>query len=145
MDGIVEKFVQHPSEELLEQCTKEQLIKIAQHFSVEVEPKRIKDNLKSIIKANLQECGVLMDESGNKLQYLQHVPKEFSSLGNPMLPCTIIPIRKTVWKPGPKRSPERLGNYSFSFSSNFCRSKYIIGDNRHDWLWATYTPNDRHS
>ncbi|KAG8009741.1 hypothetical protein GBF38_010551, partial [Nibea albiflora] len=63
MDGIVEKFVQHPSEELLEQCTKEQLIKIAQHFSVEVEPKCTKDNLKSIIKANLQECGVLMDES----------------------------------------------------------------------------------
>ncbi|TKS65190.1 Retrovirus-related Pol polyprotein [Collichthys lucidus] len=64
MDSIVEEFVQHPSGELLEQCTKEQLIKIAQHFSVEVDPKRTKGNLKSIIKANLQECGVLMDEGG---------------------------------------------------------------------------------
>jgi len=57
MANIVEELVQHPPEELLEQCTKEQLINTAQHFSVEVEPKRTKDNLNSIIKANLQECG----------------------------------------------------------------------------------------
>lgn len=61
MADIVEDFVQSPSEELLEQCTKEQLVKIAQHYSIEVEPKRTKENLKSIIKANLQEFGVLGD------------------------------------------------------------------------------------
>lgn len=64
MANIVEDFVQSPSEELLEQCTKEQLIKIAQNYSIEVEPKRTKENLRSIIKANLQECGVLMDGGG---------------------------------------------------------------------------------
>lgn len=46
---------------MLEQCNKEQLIKIAQHYSIEVEQKRTKENLKNIIKANLQESGVLMD------------------------------------------------------------------------------------
>lgn len=61
MANIVEQFSQSPSDELLEQCTKDQLMKIAQHYSVEVEPKHTKENLKSIIKANFQECGVLMD------------------------------------------------------------------------------------
>ncbi|KAL7371523.1 hypothetical protein ABVT39_000330 [Epinephelus coioides] len=64
MANIVENFIQSPSEELLEQCTKEQLIKIAQHYSTDVEPKGTKENLKSIIKANLQECGVLMEVQG---------------------------------------------------------------------------------
>lgn len=64
MVNIVEDFIQSPSEEVLEQCNKEQLTKIAQHYSIEVEPKRTKENLKSIIKANLQESGVLMDGKG---------------------------------------------------------------------------------
>ena len=62
MVNIVEDFT--PSEELLEQCTKEQLMKIPQHYSMEADPKRTKENLKSIIKANLQESDVLMDGRG---------------------------------------------------------------------------------
>ena len=63
MADIVEEFVQYPSE-FLAQYTKGQLIQISQHYSVEVELKRTKENLKSIIKVNLQECGVMLDWGG---------------------------------------------------------------------------------
>ena len=53
LTNVVEDFIQSPTDELLEQCTKEQLMKIAQYYSAEVEPKRTKENLKSIIKASL--------------------------------------------------------------------------------------------
>ena len=64
MVNIVEDFIQSPSEELLEQCTKDQLMRIAQHYSMEADPKRTKENLKSIIKANLQDSGVLWEVKG---------------------------------------------------------------------------------
>lgn len=64
MVNIVEDFIDSPSVELLEQCNHEQLMKIDQHYHVEVEPKRTKENLRSIIQAHLQESGVLMNEGG---------------------------------------------------------------------------------
>lgn len=64
MANIVAEFIQSPTDELLDQCPKEQLVKIGQHYSVEVDLKRTKDNLKNIIKANLHESGVLPDGGG---------------------------------------------------------------------------------
>lgn len=61
MANIVAEFIQSPTDELLDQCTKEQLVKIAQHYSVEVDLKHTKDNLKNIMEANLHEGGVLSD------------------------------------------------------------------------------------
>lgn len=64
MATIVDEFIEAPSYEVLEQCTKEQLIKLAQHYSVAVDARRTKETLKSIVKANLQEEGVLKAEDG---------------------------------------------------------------------------------
>nr|XP_046250447.1 uncharacterized protein LOC124062051 isoform X4 [Scatophagus argus] len=55
----VEEFLRAPSEELLESCSREQLVRIADYFSLEVGDKRMKDNIKSIIKANLVDRGML--------------------------------------------------------------------------------------
>lgn len=55
----VSDFVKAPSEEFLDRCTKEQLLRIADHFEIEVCDKRLKDTIKSILKVNLSEMGVL--------------------------------------------------------------------------------------
>nr|XP_046229617.1 uncharacterized protein LOC124050808 isoform X1 [Scatophagus argus] len=55
----VEEFLRAPSEELLESCSREQLVRIADYFSLDVGDKRMKDNIKSIIKANLVDRGML--------------------------------------------------------------------------------------
>ena len=64
MADIVDEFVGAPSYEVLEQCSKEQLLKLAQHYGVAVDARRTKDTIKSILKANLQEEGVLKTEDG---------------------------------------------------------------------------------
>jgi len=52
-----------PSEEALEKCTKEQLLKIAEHYSIVVAgDKRIKENIKMTVKAELIERGVITEE-----------------------------------------------------------------------------------
>ena len=56
---LVEAFLKTPSEGLLERCTREQLVKIAEHFDMEVGDKCLKDNMKTIIKENLSAQGVL--------------------------------------------------------------------------------------
>ena len=55
----VEDFVCAPSEALLDQCNRDQLLKIAEHFEISVGDKRLKDNVRAIIKANLYELNVL--------------------------------------------------------------------------------------
>ncbi len=55
----VAEFVKAPSEEFLDRCTKEQLLKIADYYEVEISDKRLKDTVKGILKANLSEMGVL--------------------------------------------------------------------------------------
>lgn len=63
----MEDFVQCPSDELLEQCTKEQLVNIAHYYSVDVDSKQTKETLKSAIKAHLLDCAVLMDRGGKSI------------------------------------------------------------------------------
>ncbi|KAG1932777.1 hypothetical protein F2P79_020923 [Pimephales promelas] len=58
-----ETFVVAPSEEALEKCTKEQLLKIAEHYSIVVAgDKRIKENIKMTVKAELIERGIITEE-----------------------------------------------------------------------------------
>lgn len=54
----VEDFLKAPSEEVLERCSREQLVKTAEHFGTDVGDKRMNENIKSILKANLFEDGV---------------------------------------------------------------------------------------
>lgn len=54
----MEEFLRAPSEELLECCSREQLVRIAEHFNLDVGDKRMKENIKGIIKANLTHLGV---------------------------------------------------------------------------------------
>lgn len=60
-------FVEAPSEEFIDECTKEQLLKIAAHYKVDIPDKRLKDNVKSILKANLSAMGVLAVGSDQSL------------------------------------------------------------------------------
>ncbi|KAF3851980.1 hypothetical protein F7725_005335, partial [Dissostichus mawsoni] len=53
----VEDFVRAPSEELLEGFSREQLICVAEHFHLDVGDKRLKENIRGIVKANLFELG----------------------------------------------------------------------------------------
>lgn len=55
----VEDFIDAPSEAFLEQCTRDQLIKLADHYKISVGDRRLKGNVKAIIKANLYEMEVL--------------------------------------------------------------------------------------
>lgn len=55
----VEDFVKAPSEKLLDRCSREQLVKIAEHFKMDVGDKRAKENMKQILKTNLLDAGVL--------------------------------------------------------------------------------------
>ncbi len=69
MTSVVDLFIRDPDEALLDQCTKDQLLKIADHFKIEIEAKRLKETVKNILKANLMEEGILASEN----------PKLFSS------------------------------------------------------------------
>ena len=44
-------FVKAPSEELLDSCTKEQLLKIVERYEIQISDKQLKDTVKSILKA----------------------------------------------------------------------------------------------
>ena len=54
----VEDFVSAPSAEFVEQCTKEQLLKLAEHYNMYVLDKRLKENVKAIVMANLYDLGL---------------------------------------------------------------------------------------
>lgn len=43
--SLVEEFVAAPSVELLEKCMKDQLVKLAEHFNLELTDKRLKQNV----------------------------------------------------------------------------------------------------
>ncbi|KAL3967153.1 FMS-like tyrosine kinase 1 [Sarotherodon galilaeus] len=57
--ATVDAFVQSPSEELLNSYTKEQLLKLVEHYDVDVGDKRLKDEIKGALKAALVKKGVL--------------------------------------------------------------------------------------
>ena len=61
----LEDFFKTPSELFLEDCTKDQLLKIADHYEIVISDKRLKDTVKSILKANLQERKVLPGKPGS--------------------------------------------------------------------------------
>lgn len=55
----VEDFLRAPSEELLERCSRQQLVKIDDHFEIDGSDKRMKENIKAIVRANLLDTGVI--------------------------------------------------------------------------------------
>lgn len=57
--SLVEEFVEASSEELLKRCTKDQLIKLGEHFNIELTDKRLKDNIKFVLKTKMVEEGIL--------------------------------------------------------------------------------------
>nr|XP_055067825.1 uncharacterized protein LOC129449084 [Misgurnus anguillicaudatus] len=61
MSTIVEDFFAFPSEILLERCTKEELLQIAERFAVELtsNDKKLKETLTNTLKSALSERGVL--------------------------------------------------------------------------------------
>ena len=52
-------FVEAPSERFLDQCTKDQLVKIAEFYNFDVGDKRAKETVKANLKANLVRMKVL--------------------------------------------------------------------------------------
>ena len=58
----LDDFFHSPSDHLLNQYTKDQLLKVAEHYEIEISDKRLKENIRAILKANLVEAGVLMRE-----------------------------------------------------------------------------------
>ena len=52
-------FFHSPSDHLFSQYTKDQLLKVAEHYEIEIGDKRLKENIRAILKVNLVEAGVL--------------------------------------------------------------------------------------
>ena len=59
MMAAVSDFFDRPSEDFLDQCLREHLVKIAEHYEIVVGDKRLKENVKAILKANLFEMNIL--------------------------------------------------------------------------------------
>ena len=51
--------------ELLNSCTKEQLLKLVEHYDIDIGEKRLKEEIKGSLRAALIENGVLQGPSGN--------------------------------------------------------------------------------
>uniref|UniRef100_A0A671UNG2 SCAN box domain-containing protein n=1 Tax=Sparus aurata TaxID=8175 RepID=A0A671UNG2_SPAAU len=63
--ATVTGFIQSPSDELLNSCTKEQLLKLIEHYDIDIGEKRLKEEIKGSLRAALIENGVLQSPSGN--------------------------------------------------------------------------------
>lgn len=61
MSSVIEDFFACPSEALLESCTKEQLVQIAERFSVDLtsQEKRLKETIVTTLKRSLVDSGVI--------------------------------------------------------------------------------------
>lgn len=57
--SAVEELVQNPSEVLLDACSKDQLLKVAWHFEIEITIHGYKDCILGIVKESLVQLGVL--------------------------------------------------------------------------------------
>jgi len=55
----VSDFIAVPTEGFLDQCTRDQLLKIADHYKISVGDSRLKQNVRSIIRAHLYDMDVL--------------------------------------------------------------------------------------
>lgn len=51
-------------ESFLEGCSKERLLKIAEHYRIEIGDKRLKDTVKSILKAKLYDMNISPGKPG---------------------------------------------------------------------------------
>lgn len=58
----VEDFLQSPSDQLFEQCTKDQLLKIAHHYEIEVPDTKLKEVVENALKNKLVEDEILVIE-----------------------------------------------------------------------------------
>ncbi len=65
MASKVEEFIGAPSEELLNDLTKDQLLELASHYEIHLisQDKRLKDNIKTLIKTELIERRILESQS----------------------------------------------------------------------------------
>lgn len=62
MSNQVEDFISSPSGALLDSCTKDQLLKIADHYGIEIGDKRVKDStVRETLKAKLIEESILFE------------------------------------------------------------------------------------
>ncbi len=61
MSSVIEDFFVCPSEALLESCTKEQLVQIAERFSVDLtsQAKRLKETIVTTLKRSLVDRGFI--------------------------------------------------------------------------------------
>ena len=59
MASIVDEFDDSPSVALLDQCTKDQLLLIAEQYELEIADKRLKESVKISLKAGLLKKGIL--------------------------------------------------------------------------------------
>ena len=62
MSSLVESFIQTPSVSVLDKCTKDQLVKIADYYNIEIPDKRTKVRIKLFLVDNLMAQQVLPDE-----------------------------------------------------------------------------------
>lgn len=58
MDEFVTAFVDKPSEQILDECTKDQLVKIADYYKLDVGDKRTKETVKANLKVHLFKMNV---------------------------------------------------------------------------------------
>lgn len=58
----VEEFVASPSEDVLDLCTKDQLLKIAEHYKIDVGCNVLKERVKAILKSNLFDQEVVIEK-----------------------------------------------------------------------------------
>ncbi len=65
MASKVEEFISAPSQDSLNDLTKDQLVELAGHYKINLvsQDKRLKDNIKSLVKMELIERGVLDSQS----------------------------------------------------------------------------------
>ena len=55
----VSSFVQSPTEAILNSCTKDQLLKLVEHYGVDIGDKKLKEEIKGALRAALIQSGVL--------------------------------------------------------------------------------------
>lgn len=56
----LESFLTYPSHEQLDQCRKDDLFEIAQHFRLTVSTELLKKDLKAVVEDELVERGILV-------------------------------------------------------------------------------------
>lgn len=72
MASLVDGYFNLTSDHLLSDCTKDQRLRIAEHYNSEIRDEWLKGNIKVILKANLLEAGVLKRHAEITLAHLLH-------------------------------------------------------------------------